>query len=102
MTAGDSHLFGGASSGASWCIDGILCFKPMPYEANSVATRPTIQQRSKTSKDVHCISEIAGNAEKSCQKIASRYPLTSRLKVVAAREQANAALGSRRLRNPAH
>jgi hypothetical protein len=27
MTAGDSHLFGGASSGASWCIDGILCCK---------------------------------------------------------------------------
>jgi len=26
MTAGDSHLFGGASSGA-WCIDGILCCK---------------------------------------------------------------------------
>ena len=24
---GDSHLFGVASSGASWCIDGILCFK---------------------------------------------------------------------------
>jgi osmotically inducible protein OsmC len=27
MTAGDSHLFGGASSGSSWCIDGILCCK---------------------------------------------------------------------------
>jgi hypothetical protein len=23
----DIHLFGGAPSGASWCIDGILCFK---------------------------------------------------------------------------
>jgi hypothetical protein len=24
---GDCHLFGGASTGARWCIDGILCFK---------------------------------------------------------------------------